>query len=93
MKYRGPFGLPRLTGIGPFAQLAAAQEPQQIGDQTELSREEFIEMCKESESSENFARNFAAAFIGEENVDRIPVESLERAEEDFCEGLASFFGL
>lgn len=90
VKFEGPLGFPRLTGVGPFVnrQLAAAQQAQ-----PELSREEFIRRCQQSESSERFARNFAAAFIGEENVDRLPIESLQEAEEDFCEGLADFFGL
>lgn len=87
--YSGLLGFTRPLGIGPLVSQGTSGIPQ---ERAELSREEFIRRCKKSENSEEWARNLASAFIGEEEAERIPAEQIEQSSEDFCEGLADFFG-
>lgn len=94
MKYSGPLGVRRPLGVGPLSSIDDKWVSQQLQRRApqEMSREEFIRRCQESDSSEEWARNFAAAFIGEEAAQQIPEEQIRQSSKSFCEGLADFFG-
>lgn len=92
MKYSGPLGVSRPLGIAPLATLDVAQEAAIVGDEASMARQEFIENCQQSESSEKFVRNYAAAFVGEDTAQEIPTDQIRESSKPFCEGVADFLG-
>lgn len=93
MKYSGPVGLPRLTSVGPLVSSTGEtptqveRSPQELRDDG-VTREQFIEECKNSEWADGWAEGLLESL----NLDGT-INDEEELKTNACEEIADDIGL
>lgn len=84
MKYSGPLGIPRLTGVGPL--VSQESEDGQLGavpiPEDDEGEDEFISRCMESEWAEEYADGIIEAYDMPDSE-----EARDRIKQKACVGL------